>query len=78
MYLNQYLLFGGDTYYPRGGWDDFIMSSPTMENAIAMVSQLEKKCEWYHVVDTKTNKIVWNNSKIPSAPQEEALTSPRT
>jgi hypothetical protein len=60
MYMNQFLLFGGDTYYPSGGWKDFIMSSPTLENAIAMIPHLEQQKDWYHIVDTKTNQIVWS------------------
>ncbi len=30
--MKRYLLFGGDIYYPNGGWDDFVADGDTVES----------------------------------------------
>jgi len=56
---NRYFLFGGDHYYPAGGWRDFLGDFPMKEDAIEMLSHLSTPVDWAHVVDIKTNQIVW-------------------
>lgn len=48
----RYLLFGGDVYYPAGGWDDFRGAFETIEAATA--EGYRRKFDWFHVVDRET------------------------
>jgi len=59
MDLSRYLVFGGQTYYPCGGWRDFRKSVETIEEAFIECNRLEVTniCKWTHFVDTKTNKL---------------------
>lgn len=55
--MKRYLLFGGDYYYPRGGWSDFIESADTLEEIRASLDDwLDREHKWFHVIDTTT----WN------------------
>ena len=58
--LERYLLFAGDTYYPSGGWSDFQASFDTMLEA----QEAGPLCggDWWHVVDTESNRVVSNPS----------------
>lgn len=47
----KYLLFAGDTYYPSGGWDDFVGAFDSIDAAKAGV---DPKCGWAQVVDMNT------------------------
>lgn len=51
--MKQFLLFGGDTYYPSGGWGDFIQSFNTNEEAQIAANLLHhaQQLQWYHIVD---------------------------
>lgn len=52
--MNQFLLFSGDYYYPSGGWDDFVASYKTVQEARAA------DCwgDWAQVVDSVTGEVV--------------------
>lgn len=54
--LERYLVFAGDTYYPAGGWGDYHSSHETMLEAQEVAKQAN--CDWWHVVDTETNRVV--------------------
>ena len=43
----MYLLFAGDSYYPRGGWRDFKGAFSTLTDARAHALSLN--CDWWHV-----------------------------
>jgi hypothetical protein len=58
--LKRFLAFGGDNYYPGGGWDDFIGDYDTIEQAEAA----GKHCDWHHVVDSEIGK---NLQDIPES-----------
>ncbi len=45
--MKPFLLFAGDTYYPRGGWGDYIGGGDTMDEALAL---LPPDADWHHVV----------------------------
>jgi len=53
--LGRYLLFGGDNYYPGGGWNDFLEHSDDLEYI--------RRCipihgtDWWQIVDTKTREV---------------------
>lgn len=53
--MKRYLLFAGESYYPVGGWKDFVDSYDTIEEA---VSYGRAAGDWWHVVDSATGKIV--------------------
>ena len=51
--MKRFLLFQYDTFYPAGGFNDFVGSYDTVEQAKeAMVS------EWTQIFDTKENVFV--------------------
>ena len=56
----QFALFGGENYYPAGGWEDFQDTYATLEEAVAggSVYLNEGYGRWYHVVDLSTRSIV--------------------
>lgn len=72
--MNRYLLFGGDTYYPLGGWDDFIESYETVdeaeEEALREESNEERReiilryadscvlLDWSHIIDKRNGNKV--------------------
>lgn len=45
--MKPYLLFAGLSYYPRGGWGDYIGSADSIDEALALIP---KGAEWYHIV----------------------------
>lgn len=52
----QYLVFGGRTYYPNGGWHDFrgrFDSLVEAERAAAATGD-----DWWHIVDAETGEFV--------------------
>lgn len=52
--MPRYLLFGGDQYYPNGGWDDFKGAFETVEDAW----HAHEGWDWWHIVDTVSGEIV--------------------
>ena len=60
----QFVLFGGENYYPAGGWGDFQDTYATLEEAVAGGSVYLNEgygrwyTSWYHVVDLSTRSIV--------------------
>ena len=56
-----FLVFGGDTSYPLGGWLDFKGQVDTIEEARRMASDIESenRCDpWYEIVDLDTLEVV--------------------
>ena len=59
--MKRFLLFGGITYYPSGGWFDFQDGYDTLKEAIAAAKQKFKDApdyEWWHVYDTVIDEVV--------------------
>jgi len=54
--MQRYLLFGFNTYYPAGGWNDFIGTFSNIDSAVKTAGAIGY--EHYHVVDTETGEIV--------------------
>lgn len=66
----MFLLFGGRTYYSAGGWNDYLGSYFTVEEAVADGLALYNirhdynkphrygDVEWFHVVDIQRDEIV--------------------
>lgn len=55
MALKRYLLFAGETYYPSGGWMDFIRSFDSKKDAVILARQLKSEgdIDWFHIIDTQ-------------------------
>jgi hypothetical protein len=59
--VKRYLLFGGEHYYPSGGWQDFQKDFDTLEAAQAEGAQYDANrksiIDWWHVYDTQENRL---------------------
>lgn len=79
--LKRYWLFGGCCYYAAGGVNDFIQSFDTLEEAVAVATELTEQPEldfefqWWHVCDmVEMTKVVESEAEacgsygLPSAP----------
>jgi len=71
--MKRYLIFGGSSYYPSGGFADLIGDADTLDEAIATAADLEKRfpqcsfggVEWWHVIDTQTRECVRESEEKP-------------
>ena len=54
--MKRYLLFGGDTYYPTGGMNDFCGSFDTIEEAEECAKKSRLRIDWYHIYDCVTGE----------------------
>ncbi len=54
--MRQFLLFGGDLYYPSGGWKDFRGDFDNLESALHRAATL--RIDWWHIFDMETGQIV--------------------
>jgi hypothetical protein len=54
--MKRYLLFGGERYYPSGGWEDFREDFDRRTDANNAALKLHS--DWWQIVDTKTKKII--------------------
>ena len=54
----KFLIFAGDTYYPGGGFEDFVKACSSREEAIEKANEVLKNSDWVHVVDLDTYCIV--------------------
>lgn len=54
----RYALFGGDCYYPEGGFNDFRGAFDTVKAAVRQAKA--KKMEWFHILDLETLSVVHN------------------
>ncbi len=69
MSVEQYVVFGGDYYYPVGGWRDKLGSYGTLAEAFAACAGGE---EWYQVADLETGVLLCYRSDGPSKGWQEA------
>lgn len=44
----MYFIFAGNSYYPSGGFDDFIDTAPTLEAALELCANLSH--DWWQIV----------------------------
>jgi len=52
-------LFGGDAYYPRGGWNDHLGSYATLDECKNEIIDNNEALDWAHVVDMRTMEMVY-------------------
>ena len=57
--MERYLVFGGEVYYPAGGWEDFMGDYADLEEA-KQVAEKQGLYKWSHVVDTHSQEIVFS------------------
>ena len=62
-----FALFGGDEFYPGGGFDDFRGTFATLDEAVSHgnlvllddeTATYTREVDWYHVVDLRIMRIV--------------------
>jgi hypothetical protein len=58
MNMKKYLLFGGDTYYPSGGWSDLKGTGDEVIDLIEQVAMSQEIFGWWQIVDITTMEIV--------------------
>ena len=58
--MRNFLLFAGDRYYPRGGFEDFEDSFNSLEEAKDYA--IKRARGWFHVYDLEKREIVFNTS----------------
>lgn len=56
--MKRYLAFGGDQYYPGGGWDDFVGDFDSKAEALEAAKNGNNKCGWWHVIDRDTKEEI--------------------
>lgn len=56
--MKRYLAFADDTYYPGGGWDDFIGDFNSKAEAFAAAKKNNEHFGWWQVVDRDTKEFV--------------------
>lgn len=58
--MRRFLVFAGDTFYPKGGMNDLILQTDDFESAeeIAMTSETSYAFWWWHIYDTELNRIL--------------------
>ena len=59
--MKRYLVFGGETYYPSGGWQDLIGSFAERGEAITFARTCVHAYDWIHVVDLETEAEIANS-----------------
>lgn len=59
--MKRFLLFGGDQYYPLGGWQDYKEDFSTKQSALREAAAWG--WDWYQIVDSQTEEIVEQHPK---------------
>ena len=56
--MKRYAIFGFDTYYPKGGFNDFVYDFHTFDEAKEYVERNRATRDSFHIVDTVEYMIV--------------------
>uniref|UniRef100_A0A6M3L0B3 Uncharacterized protein n=1 Tax=viral metagenome TaxID=1070528 RepID=A0A6M3L0B3_9ZZZZ len=69
--MKRYYLFGGDWYYPSGGWLDFVEDFSLIEDAINYcILDDGNNIGWWHIVDTEDNFSIVEGGEIWEAKEK--------
>lgn len=60
----QYLVFGGENYYPKGGFEDFLFESDSMEDITERLEPLND-LDWFQIVTQDNFKIIFECTSYP-------------
>lgn len=57
----RFLVFAGEIYYPKGGWEDYKVSFDLLSDAIMWIEKNVEDIdiEWAHVYDNKEERICY-------------------
>lgn len=64
--MKRFAFFTGMNYYPSGGWDDFVSSYDTLEEAVEQFVPehgSHSLLNWGQVVDLTVGEIVWSSEQ---------------
>ena len=56
--IMRYFLFGGDTYYAKGGGHDLVSCGQNLEALQVMAENLGDDYGWWHIFDSNTQEII--------------------
>lgn len=60
-FTKQYLVFGFDSYYPRGGWNDFVASFDSLTEAMSDADKAFKTTyDHVQVIDSVDGQVVFD------------------
>lgn len=54
----KYILFGGEHYYAKGGWNDYLGHGKELDTLIDSQCLKDYNVDWWHIVDTETKYVV--------------------
>lgn len=59
--LKLYLVFGGNLYYPSGGWADLKRQDDSRQSAIAWAEgwTADDDTKWAQVVSLESGAVIW-------------------
>lgn len=64
--MKRYLVFTGYDCYPSGGWDDFMASCASLEEARKKAIEACKKYQWSQIVDLESLDTIEEKGYGPS------------
>ncbi len=67
--MKRFLVFAGETYYPSGGFQDFISAHDELSQAQETRLKSHSIYGWSHIVDLQSLKII--ESQYESNPVEQ-------
>jgi hypothetical protein len=71
--MKRFLVFGGEIYYAKGGFHDFLSSHDTLEAAVQCAQQYDDTdVEWWHIFDATTGTIVAHSDGEAYGTDDEA------
>ena len=60
--MERFAVFGGETYYAKGGWSDFIKDFEKPWDALEFVEEKESgvfpELEWWHIFDMEKREML--------------------
>lgn len=60
--MQRFLLFGGDTFYPLGGWQDFKGDFSFKDQAVRETAGYN--WDWWQIIDTHTGETVDQHPRL--------------
>lgn len=66
--VRRWALFGSDTYYPSGGWDDLHGLYEWREDAETVSREQWRSYDHWQLVDLKAGEIVWEKASYDLDP----------
>ena len=63
--MKKYLLFGGESFYPGGGVNDFLCDFDTKRATLDYLTKelnTDEIIDWFQIVDYKTLKVLFESN----------------